>query len=58
VGTVSLFVEGALVVLSLTVLVAIWPSFRSAAGARARASQPRPDVAGQAAASADTDRRR
>jgi hypothetical protein len=28
VGTVSLFVEGALVVLSLTVLVAIWQSFR------------------------------
>ncbi len=61
VGTVSLFVEGALVVLSLTVLVAIWQSSRSAAGARARASQTRLDMAGpagQAAASADTDLRR
>ena len=61
VGTVSLFVEGALVVLSLTVLVAIWQSSRSAAWARARASQTRLDMAGpagQAAASADTDLRR
>ena len=56
VGTVSLFVEAALIVLSVTVLVALWQSSRSAAIAPA-ARVPQLDLVSQRGSTAETDSR-